>query len=108
MNQQKEVLDKGLVLNNNTKRAIRTAFIGAIAQFERNFGYLWGHNKQKEELTDNQKKFLELWLQVRNSILDLGNAQCRIIDKEFEKYIIKYNGYQYKFNMKPRSNDGNV
>ncbi len=96
-------LEKDSELATNCKRAIRTTFIGAISQFERSFGYLWGHNKPKEELTENQKKFLELWLQTRKNILDCGNEQSRIINNEFEKYIVKYNGYQYKFKVVPRN-----
>lgn len=94
--------DKDSELVNNSKRAVRTAFIGAIAQFEKGFGYLWGHGKNKENLTDSEKKFLSLWLQVRNYILDCGNEQTRIIDREAEKFIVKWNGYQYKFDFKPR------
>lgn len=110
MNRQNKDSDKDLELNSNVHRAIRTTFIGAISQFEKSFGYLWGHGKDKSEITENQKKFLDLWLQTRNNILDFGNAQSRIIDREFEKFIVKYNGYQYKFQVKPRVNrkeDGN-
>lgn len=103
MNQQNRSLDKDLALQANTNRAIRTTFIGAIAQFEKGFGYLWGHNKSKgEPLTDSEQRFLKLWLQVRNSVLDCGNEQSRVIDREFEKFIVRYNGYQYKFEVRPK------
>lgn len=104
MNQQNKDLDKDLELSKNVHRAIRTAFIGAISQFEKSFGYLWGHGKDKAEITENQQRFLDLWLQTRINILDCGNAQSRIIEREFEKFIVKYNGYQYKFQVKPRTN----
>lgn len=107
MNRQTTHSEKDLELNNNCKRAVRTSFIGALANFEKGFGYLWGHGKPKDEaLTDNEKLFLQRWLQVRESVLDCGNTQCRIIDREFDKFIIKYNGFQYKFSIKPRSNNG--
>ncbi len=107
MNQIRQDENKDEQLNSNCKRAVKTSFIGALANFEKGFGYLWGYGKSKEEsLTDHEKLFLHRWLQVRESVLDCGNAQCRIIDREFEKFIVKYNGFQYKFNVKPRSNNG--
>lgn len=97
MNRQKMRSEKDLELEANCKRAIRTAFIGAISQFEQSFGYLWGHGKKPEYLTENEKKFQKLWLQTRENILDSGNRQSRIINKEFEKFVVEYVGYQYKF-----------
>ncbi len=110
MNQQKTISARDSELEGNCKRAIRTTFIGAIAQFERHFGYLWGHCIDKDKLTENQKKFLDLWNHTRNNILDAGNQQSRIVTREFEKYTVKYIGYQYKFKFKNKERDvnGNV
>lgn len=106
MYQQNNNYPKGSDLSKNCGRAIKTTMIGAIAKFEEAFGYLWGQGK--EELTENEKKFLNLWLQTRNKVLDCGNEQSRIVDKEFKKYIVKYN-YQYKFKVVNRRDiNGNV
>lgn len=97
---------KDLELLTNTKRAITTAFIGAIAEFEKSFGYIWGQNQQ--ELTENQKKFLDLWRKIRLNIMNLGNEQCRIMEREFEKFDIKYEGRFIEFNYKPRNGNRRV
>jgi len=81
-------------LNSNVNRAIRTTFIGAIAQFEKSFGYLWGHNKDRYTLTDSEKNFLRLWLPTRNAVLDCGNEQSRVIDREFRKFTVTKNTYK--------------
>ena len=101
MSQSQKDSPRDLELKANVKRAITTSFIGAISEFEKAFGYIWGHNKQ--ELTENQQKFLELWKQIRNNIMNVGNEQCRIMDREFEKFDVKYVGRYYQFKVKPRN-----
>jgi hypothetical protein len=106
MYQQSNNLQRDSDLNKNCNRAIKTTMIGAISRFEKAFGYLWGQGK--EQLTENEQKFLALWLQTRNEVLDCGNEQSRIIDKEFKKHIVKPN-YQYKFKVVNRRDvNGNV
>lgn len=97
---------RDLELNSNCKRAIKTTMIGALSRFEKSFGYLWGHGKSEakgDKLTDHEKIFLELWLKLREEVLDCGNEQSRIVDKEFDKFIVRFNGYQYKFKVRQPS-----
>lgn len=103
--QQHKESPKDLELAKNVKRAITTTFIGAIAELEKNIGYLWGHGKT--ELTENEKKWLAVWENVRNNILDIGNGQCRIMDREFEKYNVKYVGKFTVFKIKQPYVNGN-
>jgi hypothetical protein len=77
-----------------TKR-FQTTMIGALFEFEKNFGYLWGQNKEDSELTDKEIEFGELWDYVRNKVLNNGNNQLRktLADLSRESSI----QYNYKF-----------
>ena len=83
-----------------TKR-FQTTMIGALFEFEKTFGYLWGHDKEENELTDKELDFLDRWDNVRNQILNNGNNQLRkaISDLSKSHGNIKYN---YKFYNKNR------
>jgi hypothetical protein len=79
-----------------TKR-FQTTMIGALFEFEQHFGYLWGHNKDEDDLTQQELRFLDMWDSVRNKILNNGNSQLRktIADLESENNI-KYKYHFYK------------
>lgn len=81
-----------------TKR-FQTTMIGSLFEFEKIFGYLWGQNKDEEDLTDEELDFLDKWDFVRNQILNNGNNQLRKAISDMEKTTgnIKYN---YRFNKK--------
>jgi hypothetical protein len=76
-----------------TKR-FQTTMIGALFEFEKSFGYLWGQHKNEEELNDKELDFLDRWDNVRNQILNNGNNQLRKAISDLG-YSVKYN---YKFN----------
>lgn len=78
-----------------TETKIRTAFIGALSQFEENFGYLWGEGETS--LTENEKKFLKLWKETRRRVLENGNNQIRNINKQLDNYEIKQKKFNYNF-----------
>lgn len=73
---------------------IRTAFIGALAAFEEEFGFLWGHDIDGP-VTDEQKDLAQIWENVRTQILNNGNHQLRAAKQELENHLIKWNRYQY-------------
>lgn len=79
-----------------TKR-FQTTMIGALFEFEKTFGYLWGQDKDEKDLTDRELDFLDRWDLVRNQILNNGNNQLRkaIADLSKNSGDIKYN---YRFN----------
>ncbi len=80
---------------------MRTAFIGALDAIEKNFGYLWGIDKDEDEpLTMEEDKMLQLWLLVRNKILTNGNNQLRAIENELEQYTIHWDRYVTNFIIK--------
>ena len=81
-----------------TKR-FQTTMIGSLFEFEKAFGYLWGQNKDEEDLTDEELDFLDKWDFVRNQILNNGNNQLRKAISDIEKTTgnVKYN---YRFNKR--------
>jgi hypothetical protein len=77
-----------------TKR-FQTTMIGALYEFEKAFGYLWGQEKNEEDLNDRELDFLDRWDTVRNQILNNGNSQLRkAISDLASGPTVKYN---YKF-----------
>lgn len=54
---------------------IRTTMIGAISAIECVLGSLWGIDKKPDDRTDYEADVFELFLDVREKILDLGNSQ---------------------------------
>jgi hypothetical protein len=87
------------IINQITKR-FQTTIIGSLARFEDTFGYLWGHNSDKE-LTEKQQEFLDMWDHVRTSILNHGNNQMREAIDEIIEHIEKENNmFKYHFIVK--------
>jgi hypothetical protein len=84
-------------------KKFQTTMIGALFEFEKNFGYLWGHNKDENDLTDNELDFLDRWDFTRNQILNNGNNQLRQALSELDKYDGNIT-YRYKFNSKKKDN----
>lgn len=87
------------IINQITKR-FQTTIIGSLARFEDTFGYMWGHNSDRE-LTEKQQEFLDMWDHVRTSILNHGNNQMREAIDEIIEHIEKENNmFKYHFIIK--------
>jgi len=84
-------------LKDDVKKKNTTTMIGAIAVFEKFFGYLWGIDKPYEDLTVSEKKFDKLWQEARKEIMDKGNLQIHSILNEIDNYTIEWNGYRINF-----------
>jgi hypothetical protein len=84
------------IIQQVSKR-FETTIIGALARFEDTFGYLWGHNSQKE-LTQKQQEFLDIWEVARTSILNHGNNQMRSAIDDIINYVEEENEY-YKYRI---------
>ncbi len=68
-----------LVSTHAAETAVRTLMIGAIDRIEQKFGYIWGHNKEEQELTEEDEDMYEIFMELRESILDYGNEQiCKL------------------------------
>ena len=81
---------------------IKTSFIGAISSCEKNFGFLWGHGKNEEDLTDQEIEMKEIWDEIRTEILDNGNTQLRAASNEIENYSINWDRYSIGLNSKDK------
>lgn len=80
-----------------TKR-FQTTMIGSLFEFEKAFGYLWGHTKNIDDLTDRELEFSDIWESVRNNILNNGNSQLRKAISDLSK--VNDTKYHYKFYTK--------
>lgn len=81
------------------KQKLKTSFIGAIAAFEEDFGYLWGHELEDGEQSEEQDQFYEAWEAVRNRILNNGNNQLRALLQEVDNHEVHWNRYQVEFKI---------
>ena len=88
-----------------TKR-FQTTMIGALYQFEKNFGYLWGIDLDEYKLNNRQLDMRDAWEDTRNSILNNGNNQLRQVLNDLDK-IIGSTKYHYKFYTPNRTNEEN-
>lgn len=84
------------------KKRFQTTMIGALHEFEKVFGYLWGQNKNPDFLTENEEDFRDRWDSVRNQILNNGNNQFRKCLSDLDR---PHNKYHYKFYKKDRGNN---
>jgi len=85
-------------LKQDIKKKITTTMIGALSSFEKRFGKLWGIDKpEEEELTPQQQRFLQIWMEVREEILDRGNAQIGAVNANLENYNVEQAKFHYKF-----------
>ena len=86
------------VIKNDLKMKIAkfmtTSFVFAQAQMEKEFGFLWDHDSDTEEITEEQAEFEDLYENFRKKVLDNGNNQIRFLNKLLDRYDItlKENG----------------
>lgn len=86
-------------LSNILTTKIKTSFIGAISSCEKGFGFIWGHGKDEDELTEQELAMREVWEEVRTEILDNGNTQLRAATNEVENYSINWDRYSINLNI---------
>lgn len=80
-------------------KKFETCFIFPLAEFEKEFGELWGHGFEKEQLNEDEIEMREKWERVRINILNKGNVLRRSIVKELDLHEIKYIGYHMEFKI---------
>lgn len=83
---------------NKCQRHAQTIMIGALARIEEKFGDLWGHGKDDSELSNEEVYWQNIWLDLRTSILDLGNDLIKDLDDRSYKY-------SYTFKARKLGND---
>jgi hypothetical protein len=59
--------------------------IGAISEIEQVFGKFWAFGKDPENRTEKQEIIYDMFMELRERILDLGNEQIKKM-KENERH----------------------
>ena len=83
-------------LLNKIETRFKTILIGSLAKIEDNLGFLWAYDTD-DKLTDEQQKYLDIWENLRNEILNHGNYHLREGLDDIEDYFDREERYSYKF-----------
>lgn len=86
-------------LGESMEKRMKTIMIGALSEFEKVFGDIWGHGLPEDQLDDEMRRSREEWNEVRTKVLDRGNANIRSAYTELAKYAIEKKRYVYKFQI---------
>jgi len=93
-------------IKKKAKISVETAVIGALADIEDMLGYLWKHGKRYESLNEEEREMREIWLDLRDSILDRGNNSKQILLKEIDRCVFKgYEPVKYTAIIKDREDE---
>lgn len=87
------------------KTKVTTTFIGAIEQFEKNFGFIWGHGKHESELTEEELVMRDVWNECRKAIMDKGHEQIRGLTSEIENHTLSWNRNSVVMPVKPMNKE---
>lgn len=79
-------------LSKIAKKKIETTMIGALSSIEKNLGFLWGHEEQRD-LTPEEQHVKNIYDQIRSEILDKGNNQIRNLEAELAQYEVTWLRY---------------
>lgn len=81
---------------------VRTTFIGALSEFEKAFGFLWGAAENPNHVSDPEsiQIFRQLWDTARTAILNNGNTQMRGLDQEISQYSMTWGRYKITMPVK--------
>jgi hypothetical protein len=83
-----KIIDVEKELSEIASKRIRTSFIYAVAELEEMFGDLWGEMKdENEELTPEEEKWYNKFMEWRKNILDNGNNQIRLVKSEIKRIV---------------------
>lgn len=76
-----------------TKKRFQTVFVGAVSKIEDRFGHLWGSDEIDEEnMTSEQLKYYNIFLELRDHIFDQGNDQRKKLMKDMGELKVKVSG----------------
>lgn len=82
-------MTSGDKLKNIIEKKFRTTYIGAIYAIEKSFNIVWDKQKQSYISNNNNvpESILDLFTDIRDEILDIGNSQCRNLKNELDEYF---------------------
>lgn len=76
-------------LKNGIKISFQTSIIASLEVLETELGFLWGHGKSAEELTEEEEYYRHIWEQVRSQIFEKSNKSKNIALSHVDKYSIR-------------------
>jgi hypothetical protein len=82
---------------------MRTIMIGSIDSIEKNLC-----KPYEDENSDEARMIRDIFLRIRQEILDKGNTQIRNIETEFQQYLIEWLRYRLVLPVKPRQGQGDT
>jgi hypothetical protein len=86
---------------------LTTTFIGALASFEKSFGFLWGFGKKDHERTEEEKELYTIWESIRTEVLNNGNNQLRALRNELQNHNILWNRHTLVIKNNEENSDVN-
>ena len=104
-NEEKYKANCKRALKEHATTKLKTTMIGSLSKFESNFGFLWGHGKPADELTEQELEFRDKWDATRNEVLNQGNNCLRSLMTEIDGYTVSFNKFEYNFTIKKESQD---
>lgn len=82
------------------QKKIKTTMIGSLAAIEEELSSLWTPDEDGN-LSEEQLYLKDLYQNIRERILDIGNNQSRNLATEFDQYDISWNRYTLNLPVKP-------
>lgn len=86
-------------LENIITKRIKTTMIGAVAAVEESLKQFWDNGGEK--LTEEQERIFNLFQEMRSKILDNGNNQIRLIEKDLDNFNVELKIYHISFPVIP-------
>ena len=91
-------------LINVVEKRIKTTMIGAIATIEESLSCFW--KTEEGSMNEEQKQIYNIFQDMRSKILDNGNNQIRLLEKDVDNFNIEAKKYHISFQIKPRNTSG--
>lgn len=85
-------------LKNLIEKRMKTVMVGSLASFEEKFEQFW-KPEPGQKMTKEQELLQKLFQEVRSSILDKGNNQIRLLEKDLENFNVEAKKYHLQFKV---------
>lgn len=100
LREQKWLKDSRKRLKDIAEKRLRSAGIGAVVSCEEQFGFLWGHDTPRHEVTEEQEEFRKIWNILRKEILDKAGDQLEFFNQELDRNTIHWDRYHMNVSTK--------
>lgn len=69
--------------------SFNTTAVGILESLEIELGFLWGHGKSTEELSEDELHYREIWYKIRKDIFNKSESAKKISMNKAQKYTPK-------------------